>query len=50
MEESYCVHDRFHRLNGPAVIEYDETGGVYAEESWLEGLQLQRRLVGRRAA
>ena len=42
MEESYCFHDRLHREDGPAVIEYDECGSICAEERWLDGLELAR--------
>jgi hypothetical protein len=43
MEECYCVHDRCHREDGPAVIEYGEDGSVRGEEYWLHGLEVSRR-------
>jgi hypothetical protein len=43
MEECYCVHDRCHREDGPAVIEYGEDGSVHGEECWLYGLEVARR-------
>lgn len=42
MEESYCFHDRCHREDGPAVIEYDERGSVIGEECWLHGIEIKR--------
>jgi hypothetical protein len=43
MEECYCLHDRCHREDGPAVIEYAEDGSVRGEEYWLHGLEIARR-------
>ncbi len=43
MEECYCLHDRCHREDGPAVIEYAEDGSIRGEECWLHGLEIARR-------
>jgi hypothetical protein len=42
MEENYCYHDRCHREDGPAVVEYDEYGRIVSEEHWLYGLEVER--------
>ena len=49
MEECYCFHDRCHRENGPAVIEYAEDGTVRAEEHWLHGFEISRCRHDRRS-
>ena len=35
--ETYCQNGRWHREDGPAVIEYDEKGNVVTEEYYLKG-------------